>query len=234
MKTSNKILLTSGLVIVSVLLASVIGSRIFLNKFTDSYERGDLTYPNIKQEYKDIIDFTDLDIVGDWNITINQGSRYSIYITGNSAKADPYKIEKKGTALFLTEKTLTGIDNKLKAVITMPEIGEIYTTGGVKLELTGFHEPELILDFTGGTWITGNNSRFENLLLTSAGAINLEFEDIKTVNADVRLSGAGNLILNMDGGILTGDASGAINIEYLGNAKQSITAAGLTSISQRN
>ena len=101
-------------------------------------------------------------------------------------------------------------------------------------ELKGFSGPELKLDFTGGTWISGNNSQFENLILTSAGAINLEFEDIKTVNVDVQLSGAGNLIFNMDDGILSGNAAGAVDIEYIGTARQEILAAGLVNISRRD
>lgn len=74
MKTSSKILLTTGLIIVIILLASVIGSRIFLNKYSNSYKSGDLNYTVIEKDYKDIIDFTSLDITGDWDITINFGT----------------------------------------------------------------------------------------------------------------------------------------------------------------
>ncbi|MCK5153768.1 MAG: DUF2807 domain-containing protein [Spirochaetales bacterium] len=234
MKTSNKILFITGLAIVVILLTSVIGSRIFLNKFADLHKNGNTNYSNIENKYKDIIDFTSLDIEGEWNVSINYGKTYNISITGRTGIEDPYNIEKKGSALFLTENTLADINRKLTINITMPEIKKLYSKGGLKLDLTGFSEPELILNFTGGTWVSGNNCQFENLLLTSAGAINLEFEDIKTVNVDAQLSGAGNLIFNMDGGILSGIAAGAMNIEYYGNADQTIVAAGLASISHRD
>ena len=71
MKTSNKILFITGLVIVVIVLASVIGSRIFLNKITNSYKRGDQNYSNIEKEYNEIIDFTGLNVTGDWDITLN-------------------------------------------------------------------------------------------------------------------------------------------------------------------
>ncbi len=55
MKTSNKILFITALIIVVILLGSVIGSRVFLNKYTISYKGGDLNYSIIEKEYKDII-----------------------------------------------------------------------------------------------------------------------------------------------------------------------------------
>ena len=116
----------------------------------------------------------------------------------------------------------------------MPEITEIISAGGIKLFLTGFIEPELVLNFSGGTWAQGNNCKFEKLFLSSAGAINLEFEEIKTENTDVQLSGVGNLLLNMTGGTLSGNASGAVNIEYYGNAKQEIVVSGCANISRRD
>ncbi|MDA3940305.1 MAG: hypothetical protein PF693_13520 [Spirochaetia bacterium] len=62
MKTSNKILFITGLVIVVILFASVLGSRFFLNKYTDSYKNGDINYSNINIEYKDNNNFTNIKI----------------------------------------------------------------------------------------------------------------------------------------------------------------------------
>ena len=233
MKTSNKILFITGLTIVAILLASVIGSRIFLNKFTNSYKNENQNYSNIEKEYKDIIDFTNLDITGDWDISLKHGNTYSISINGITGIENPYKIEKKGSTLYLTENSQLDINKKLTVNITMPEIKELNSKGGLKLDLTGFSERELKLKFTGGSWVTGSNCNFENLLLISAGAINLEFDDIKTINVDAQLSGAGNLIFDMDGGILSGNADGAMNIEYYGNARQELQASGLANIERK-
>ena len=54
MKTSNKILFITGLTIVAILLASVIGSRIFLNRYTESYKEGDINYSEIKIVHNEI------------------------------------------------------------------------------------------------------------------------------------------------------------------------------------
>jgi hypothetical protein len=234
MKTSNKILFITGAVIVVMLFAVVTGSRIILNKFTNSYESGEINYTNFETEYKEITNFTSLDVKGDWNVTISRGDSYSITVRANKSSEDPYEIKKEGHTLLLKENQNINFNKKLTVDITLPEIHEIYSEGGLKLELTGFTGPQLILNFNGGTWVDGSNCKFENLLLTSAGAINLEFEDIITVNVDAQLSGAGNLLFNMDGGILSGNAAGAVNIEYYGTARQEILAAGLVNISQRD
>lgn len=232
MKTSNRILTITGIVIALILLISVIGSRIFLNKYTDSYTSDEIKYTGIEIEYKEIVDFSGLNITGDWDITLNKGDSFSISINGRKGTEEPYKIYKKGTTLFLTENTDQILNSKLRVDITMPEIKEVYSAGGLKLNLNDFFEPELILNLTGGSWVDGSGCEFENLYLTSAGAINLEFENVLTDNAELQLAGAGNIELNMNGGSLTGNASGAMNIEYSGNARQEVQTAGLASISQ--
>ena len=232
MKTSNRILFITGLVIVVILLAMVLGSRIFLNKYTDSYKNGDINYSNIDKEYKEIEDFSKIDITGEWDITISQSDSFSVIVTGRKGSENPYNLKREGNTLFLEENEDLNLNRDLSVKITMPEILEVYSRGGLKLELNDFSEQNLTLDLTGGSWVTGNNSRIENLRITSAGAINLEFEEIKTVNVDAQLAGAGNLIFNMAGGTLSGNAAGAMNIEYYGEARQEIKAAGLANISR--
>ncbi len=234
MKTSNRILSITGIVIAIILLLSVIGSRILLNRYTDSYNSGEINYTGIDIDYKEIVDFSGLNVTGDWDITLNKGDSFSISINGRKGTKDPYKIYKKGTTLFLTENTDLDLNSKLRVNITMPEIKEVYSKGGLKLSLTDFYEPELILNLTGGSWVDGSNCEFTNFHLTSAGAINLEFDNILTENTEVQLTGAGNIELNMKGGSLTGNASGAMNIEYFGNAREEIKVAGLANIDRRD
>ena len=234
MKTSNKILFITGVVIVVIVFVLVAGSRIMLNKYSDNYKSSDSNYEDIKTEYTEITGFTSLDITGEWDVTVNQGDSYSVTIISTKASEDLYEIINNGNTLILKENHNINIDKDLTLEITMPEITEIISTGGIKLFLTGFIEPELILHFSGGTWAQGNNCKFGKLFLTSVGAINLEFEEIKTENTDVQLSGVGNLLLNMTGGTLSGNASGAINLEYYGDAIQKINAEGFTIISTRD
>ena len=234
MKTSNRILFTTGIVIAGIIFVSVLGSRFFLSSITDSFEGGELNYTSIETEYNEITDFTGLDVTGDWDVTINRGDSHSVAVHSADGHKDLYKIERKGNTLFVKENQNLNFNKKLTLEITMPAIRQINSEGGLKLLLTGFREHELVLNITGGAWITGDNCEFENFFLNSAGAINLDFEKTLTFNSDVQLAGAGNLLFDMTGGTLSGNASGAVNIEYYGNAKQEIVVSGLANISRRN
>ncbi len=55
MKTSNKILIFTGLVVVVLVLASVIGSRIFLNQYTETFGKGEVQYSITKAECTELI-----------------------------------------------------------------------------------------------------------------------------------------------------------------------------------
>ena len=234
MKTSNRILFITGIVIAVILFVSVLGSRFYLNSVTDSYEGSESNYTNIETEYKEFTNFTAVNVTGDWDVTISRSDSYSITVNSAEGPEDLYEIERKGDTLFVKENQNLNINKKLTLEITMPSIRQIHSEGGLKLLLTGFREHELVLNLTGGSWITGSSCEFENFFLNSAGAINLDFEKTLTFNADVQLAGAGNLLFDMTGGTLSGNASGAVNIEYYGNAKQEIVVSGLVNISRRN
>ena len=234
MKTSNRILIITGIVIVILVLASIIGSRVLISKYSNSYDTGEVNYSNIEKKYTEISDFTGLNIRGDWSIALNKVDTFSITVSGRKGTEDLYKIYKKENTLFLAENTELNLNSKLKVNIIMPEISEIYSEGSLKLNLVDFVEPELILNLTGGTWVEGSNCKFENLYVTNAGAINLDFKNIPTNNADLQLAGAGNVELKMNGGSLTGNASGAMNIEYSGKADQRLVAVGIAHIGRKD
>ena len=54
-------------------------------------------------------------------------------------------------------------------------------------------------------------------------------------DANVDISGAGNVKLQMAGGRLTGDLSGAANLEYSGTvSEETIDRSGMVSVRRRN
>ena len=55
MKTSNKILIIAGLVVIGVMLIGVIGSRIFLNQYTETYGKSEVQYSIIKTECTELL-----------------------------------------------------------------------------------------------------------------------------------------------------------------------------------
>ncbi len=55
MKTSNKILFITGLIILVILLGSVIGSRIFLNQYTEISRKSGEPYLTTKAECANLV-----------------------------------------------------------------------------------------------------------------------------------------------------------------------------------
>ena len=84
--------------------------------------------------------------------------------------------------------------------------------------------------------IRGAASRFETLTLDSSGAGNVDLDDVPVTDADVDVSGAGERQrCDMAGGRLTGDMSGAGNLDYYGTvSEQSVDKSGFVSIRHRD
>ena len=68
--------------------------------------------------------------------------------------------------------------------------------------------------------IAGAASRFDALMLDMSGAGNVDLGDVPVTDAEVDISGAGKVALRMAGGRLTGDISGAENLEYYGTVSE--------------
>ncbi len=234
MKTSNKILVTTGITIAIIIFASVLGSRVLLSRYTNNSEEGNTGGSSLGMHYENFKDFNRIDISGNWDIVINQAKDFSILVLTPEINDDQYEIKLKKDILVLKQKEKYKSDMKFTVKITMPELLAVNSSGGAKITLEGFNSKYLHLNLEGGAWVSGSNCEFENFFVNSSGALNLTFEKIETVNADVQISGAGNLVLNMAGGVLSGDVSRAVNVEYYGDARQKISASGLSNIRHRD
>ena len=68
-----------------------------------------------------------------------------------------------------------------------------------------------------------------------SGFGNIELGDVAVTNADVDLSGFGNVTLRMAGGRLRGDMSGFGSLEYYGTvSEQNVDKSGFGAIRRRN
>ena len=93
----------------------------------------------------------------------------------------------------------------------------------------------LSLDLSGAAEIRGAASRFDALTLDMSGAGNADLGDVPVTDADVDLQRRGNVTLRMAGGRLTGDMSGASNLEYYGTvSEQSVDKSGFGQRSSRD
>jgi hypothetical protein len=126
-------------------------------------------------------EFSSVDLSGLFDMRIEQGDVYAVQLDGperEKKRYDVYRdqetlvIEYKNEDKFFWKKDLFDAD-KVKIIITMPELKELNIKGAGKVIFDGFREQDLELQLTGA--VTGEgNIHAENLTIDLEGASTLE------------------------------------------------------------
>jgi hypothetical protein len=190
----------------------------------------------------DYADFAAVSVSGQWRITIERGEAWGVSIEVPVEVLDEVRVERNGDALALEHEGTWWFggfgrddDRALEATITMPALESIVLSGASTLSFSGFEGDRLSLTSSGAAEVRAANGRFDTLVLVMSGAGNVDLDGLPVTNADISVSGAGNLKLNMAGGRLTGNMSGAGNLDYRGTvSEQSVSTSGVVSIQRRN
>lgn len=187
----------------------------------------------------DLTGFDGVDTAGRWDVTIERGDAWSVAVEAPAELIDSLEVELEGDALSLSyERGCAGCfrdGNVLEATIIMPALESLDSSGTSKLSFSGFEGRELTVDVSGAVELRGAASRFDTLTLDLSGAGNVDLSDVPTTNAEIDVSGAGNVELRMAGGRLTGDLSGAANLEYSGTvSEESVEESGFVNVRRRN
>jgi hypothetical protein len=186
----------------------------------------------------DYTGFDGVEAAGQWQVTIERGDSWSVSVEAPAELADRLEVELEGGALSLGYMGgwCPGCDeNLLEATITMPALESLDVSGASKLSFSGFEGAELSVDVSGAVELRGAASRFDRLALDLSGAGNVALEDVPVTDADIDVSGAGNVTLRMAGGRLTGDMSGAGNLQYYGTvSEESVETSGFVNIRRRD
>ena len=103
--------------------------------------------------------------------------------------------------------------------------------GGSNVALSGFGGDRLEIDVAGAVRLTGRDGRYEELELFAAGASAIDLRGIVVTDAAVDLNGASDVVLTMNGGVLSGSAAGAGSLRYYGTvSEERVAVAGITRI----
>jgi hypothetical protein len=185
--------------------------------------------------------FDGLEIIGQWQVTIERGDSWRVAVDAPVETLDNLRVEQRGDGLELAvdgDRWFGGFgrDNDgPKATITMPALESITLSGASNLSLAGFDADHLSIVSSGASQLRATASRFDTLSLEMSGAGNVDFDEIQVTNADVSVSGAANVRLNMAGGRLTGEMSGAGNLAYRGTvSEQSVQTSGFVNVRRAN
>lgn len=231
MKTSNKILVGTGLLFVTVIFILMIVGRIMIG---GNPERGD-DYENRVTTNYDLRDFKEVEIHDNWSVTIRRGDRFAVEVNAPQSVLENTRVEVVDDRLVFENKRNAHQKGELEAIITMPGIEVITSEGAAMIEMEDFTCDELKIKVEGAGKIRGYGNKIANLRLESEGASRIDLVDSSVKNAKIDVTGAGFIELNMDGGDLTGTASGAAKIVYYGAVNtEKIKTAGVVSVRHRD
>ena len=189
----------------------------------------------------DYADFRGVEVSGQWQVTIERGDDWRVSVEAPAEVIEQIRVQRQsdGDAVDLEGPWWLGqLDDDqaaLQATITMPALESLDISGTSMTSFSGFDGASLSLDLSGAGRLVGTASRFDRLTLDMSGAVAIDLSDVPVTDAEVDISGAGNVQLQMAGGRLTGDLSGAANLEYSGTVSaESIDRSGLVNVRRRD
>ena len=232
MKTVNKILLiTYGFFLVLILIGMII-LRLMLPTVGVQNTRTPGNVVSLKYDFQK---FNAVSLSGTWTADIVYGTNFAVVLEVPAGLTDQLEVNQADQTLKigLLYKNQPVDQNQLKVHIVMPELSRLEGAGGNKIEFSGFQGKSFETTTSGAAEIIGKNNLFKDVKVESSGVSHIDFSDSPAVNADVQLSGAGNIRLNMKGGKLSGNISGASVIRYTGTvSSKTIQTSGMSSIKQ--
>jgi hypothetical protein len=234
MRNSQRAVAAALGVIVALMVVAAIWFRVAAPEPPElSGERTTRTY--------DYADFRGVEVSGQWQVTIERGDDWRVSVEAPVEVIDQVRVQRQGDGdavdlegpWWLGE--FDGEEGGLQATITMPSLESLDVSGTSMTSFSGFDGAELSLDLSGAGQLRGTASRFDRLVLDMSGAAEIDLDDVPVTNAEVDISGAGNVKLRMAGGRLTGDISGAANLEYSGTVSaETIDRSGLVNVRRRD
>jgi len=229
MRNSQRALVGALALIVVVMVAGTLWVRLTAEPVPE------LTGQRTSSAY-DHTGFDGIEISGQWRVDVERGDTWSVAVDVPAELSEDVEVELRGDRLSLGFQGgwcvgcfREGLE--LKATITMPELESLDMSGASFVTFSGFEGSNLSLDLSGSGQIRGEASRFDALALDMSGAASVELGDVPVRDAEVDVSGAGKVTLLMAGGRLTGDMSGAANLEYSGTVSvEDVDKSGMVSV----
>lgn len=237
MKTSNRILIGIAVAAVLVVLAVVVAARVL---FT-----GEVVVPLAGQSPEirvgtkaltyDLDGFTGVAANGAWELMIHEGAHYAVSVSVPEDLANRVSVRTQGPMLVLGLKpgtTLTG--QPLRTEITMPVLSDVRLSGANRATFVGFSGRRLSVECSGAAEVTGSGPGYQTAIIKASGASSVTFRSLPIVDVEVQLSGAGHAELEMNGGRLEGQLSGAATVTYSGSVTaQAIETSGIANVTHR-
>lgn len=227
MKKSNKILLISILIVFGIMFIAALVSRMnTVNLFAakevvvtpevvNSNNASANTVAVLPSKYGN---FTKIRTEGGIRLEAIRTNNYSVAIYGSDEAVRNTEIQIFGDTLAIKPKRecwSCGFQT-VKVAVSLPQLQSMEINGAAKAYFQGFDADKFTIDISGASEVVGKNNKVNNLSVDSSGSSKINLQDSLTTNVHLDLSGASKIFLNMAGGELSGNASGASEIRYRG------------------
>jgi|GEM_PF-743653 len=239
MRTSNKILLSIGVVLFIFIIISLISVRVGLDRAVEAgggVESYDKSFDGkmLTQSY-DIEDFSNVKITGGWSVSLREGE-YMVNITFPEQFQDKVKINSQGSVLSLDTTGLIDFrGSHFKAEIQMPRLEALTSQGGMTASLKGFEGDSLSIESGGGVHLKALDCTYNDLDLQLSGGIQGDLDGLTADNIHIKGNGAVDLKIRMNGGTLSGEVNGAANIYISGRVSQNtLKVQGVSNVEYQN
>jgi hypothetical protein len=178
------------------------------------------------------VDFDRLEMGNALNVTVEQGSTYSINVTGDRRDIEDLVVDNINGKLRMTFKTPGHGYNRQYTTyvkIRMPLLTGVSFSGAVTSNITGFTTAgDLNVDLSGASKLNVSGST-TNLQAVVSGASDLDAFNLETSTATVDASGASKIKVLVTQQ-LKANASGASDIRYRGTPTVTISVSGASAI----
>jgi hypothetical protein len=183
----------------------------------------------------EVVGFDALQVGWGFEVDVRQGETYAVTLRIDEALDDYVIVEHKGRTLQVTMQEGRTYRGTRQLQVTMPELVEIGLSGGSKAELSGFNsERDLSVHLSGGSVLEGDircgdadihlsgGSRVKlrgaagDLAISGSGGSHVELGEWPVRDADVSVSGGGEVTVDPSGR-LDVHASGGAHIYYRGS-----------------
>lgn len=179
--------------------------------------------PNVANLTFGYTDFTEVAVRNSFEVVVQEGSEYSVSITVDTEYADLVEVTREGVRLrigFREDFTGDIRATTLEGIVTVPRLTAVEIINSAVVTVAGFTGSFLEVNLSGSAVLEAPNNRIDFVGATLSGSSLLQFQDIAPLaSAHIELSGSSQATVNMmNGGTLTGTASGSSSLFYYGDS----------------
>ncbi len=177
----------------------------------------------------DVTEFTELEIDGAFDVTVDIGPDPSLDYEIGEEIEDRLEIEQNGDRLVIGyDSRPLSIDGPVRIHLTTADLRLVDAEGAVDIEINDLDADRLEVALQGAARVDANGS-VTNLILESEGASRFDFGSVEVEEAEITADGASSIDLtNADR--VTGSLNGASLLDVSDSAVVNVSTSGASSI----